>query len=134
MNKWAVKRCSQEYRKYLLSPKWQRIRHRVLARDHYTCIMCGAVDSYDDMTEHNVHHVIGKYRFCEEGHENSLITLCTECHRRYHETMNARDWLKENANLPFTPPAYYKCKEIVEKNQSFIDRYFRLCSKRGCFK
>ena len=129
-----TKQCSKRYKEYLLSPEWQQIRHKVLTRDHFTCVLCGSVDSYDDLTEHNVHHVIGKYRFHEQGHENSLVTLCGECHRRYHETMDARDWLKENKDLPFTPPAYYKCKEIVDKNQSFIDRYFRLCSKRGCFK
>ena len=126
--------CSEAYKKYLLSPSWQQdIRPSVLERDGYKCQMCGAVDSFDNETEMQVHHVVGKYRFHEKGHENTLIVLCPECHQKYHEYMKARDWLNENKDTPFRVRWHTEYQKIVENNQAFIDRYFRICKQRGCF-
>lgn len=125
--------CSSEYRLYLWSDKWKKIRSKVLARDNYTCVVCHAVNSYDDNTDWNVHHVTGAYRFREQGHENTLITLCTECHSRYHQFMRARDWLTKHSE-DIETPTHDMYRRIIDRDQDFIDRYFRICRKRGCFE
>jgi hypothetical protein len=69
---------SPEYKAYLKSPKWQQIRERIFLRDGCKCQICGSTKNLQ------CHHINGKYRFCEEKHPESLITLCAKCHEKIH--------------------------------------------------
>lgn len=62
------------YKEKLLDPKWQKRRLDILARDQFTCQICG-----DTETTLHIHH------FCYSANpwdsDNSdLTTLCKHCH------------------------------------------------------
>lgn len=62
-----------DYRAYLASPLWQRIKARVLKRDKHRCRSCGR-------KAWQVHH--GQYgQAVMEGRDDSwLFSLCGSCH------------------------------------------------------
>lgn len=62
---------------------WDRRRKRVLARDHYQCIACGATGGPRGDTELHVDHVRPKARGGGHGLDN-LQTLCRRCHDEKH--------------------------------------------------
>ena len=71
----------QDYIKTLSFPKWKRKRQQIFKRDHYRCTCCG--------NNHNliVHHTyyFGDFRNPWEYPDKSLLTLCKDCHKQYHE-------------------------------------------------
>jgi hypothetical protein len=62
-----------EYRKYLASAKWRKIRKRVLKRDGYLCRGCGS-----PATE--VHHGSYAKLVMLGGADHWLYSLCRKCH------------------------------------------------------
>jgi 5-methylcytosine-specific restriction endonuclease McrA len=58
---------------------WMRIRAHVLARDNWTCQMCG---SYTNGSS-QLHHIIFK---CHNGTDapQNLMTTCARCHKAIH--------------------------------------------------
>lgn len=71
------------YRQKLLDPRWQRLRLVILARDQWTCQICGNTTN----TLH-VHHVL--YHEGSEPWEAppfELVTLCATCHEAEHEEL-----------------------------------------------
>lgn len=52
-----------------LPPNWKQIRRRVLARDHHTCVMCGAPANQVDHIVRGQDHSLGNLR-----------SLCEHCH------------------------------------------------------
>lgn len=62
---------------------WDRRRKRVLERDHYQCIACGATGGPRGETELHVDHVRPKARGGGHGLDN-LQTLCRRCHDEKH--------------------------------------------------
>lgn len=83
-----INNCSDQYKEYLRSPKWQHIRERVLLRDNYTCVICGGRATH-------VHHIRGAHRFNEENHLEDLCCLCEKDHDRIHLYFKFVDELKE---------------------------------------
>lgn len=81
-------KCSPEYRAYLQSEKWQKIRERVMLRD-CRCVVCGAESNL------HVHHIRGAHRFAEENHLEDLCVICEICHDKLHRYWNYCDYLKE---------------------------------------
>lgn len=66
----------------LKHPKWQKKRLEIMQRDNFTCQMCGAKDK-----PLHVHHLVYKKgQKPWEYEDNSLITLCEECHCEEHRT------------------------------------------------
>ncbi len=64
------------YFEKLKDPRWQKIRLKILERDNWTCQNCG-----DKESTLNVHHRYYKPKLEPwEYPEESLITLCEECH------------------------------------------------------
>lgn len=62
---------------------WDRRRTRVLERDHYQCIACGATGGPRGETELHVDHVDPKSS--GGGHDlGNLQTLCRRCHSEKH--------------------------------------------------
>jgi hypothetical protein len=71
-----------KYSKYLKSPKWKRVRKRVLEEANYTCSICGG-------QARQVHH-----RRYPRGHKNGefkrenfdyLTAICRKCHMKLHK-------------------------------------------------
>lgn len=67
----------KSYYELLRDPQWQRKRLEILERDEWSCLHCGDVDK-----PLNVHHRYyqGKKKPWEYEDE-SLVTLCEECHK-----------------------------------------------------
>lgn len=73
------------YAEMLKDPRWQKKRLEILERDEWACQMCHS----GDKTLH-VHHNYYDYSLLPwEYPEESLITLCEECHKdEYPARMN----------------------------------------------
>ena len=65
---------TEEYREYLKSDKWQRLRSKRLAIDEYTCQRCGTPYGLQ------VHHLAYPLELGTENPYTDLITLCGPCH------------------------------------------------------
>lgn len=71
------------YATNLKDPRWQKRRLEILSRDEFSCRKCGATDK-----PLNVHHT-----YYDQGHEpweyidESLITLCEDCHKEEGELL-----------------------------------------------
>jgi hypothetical protein len=68
--------ASEAYLEKLRDPRWQKLRLKIMERDHWACCACGAKDK----TLH-VHH----WRYSGEPWESppeDLSTLCETCHVR----------------------------------------------------
>jgi len=70
------------YKEQLKHPNWQRKRLEIMQRDNFKCRICG-----DTKKQLHVHHI-----FYENEADNiwnypneSLITLCSDCHKYEHE-------------------------------------------------
>lgn len=73
-----------DYKEQIKSPKWQKRRLEIMEKDNFTCQLCG-----DTETMLNVHHLsyhrdrnIGEYEDWE------LMTLCENCHKDEHSSMD----------------------------------------------
>jgi len=68
-----------DYSKKLKDPRWQQKRVEILERDNFTCQLCG-----DKKTTLIVHHK--EYKKCEpwDYHNDMLVTLCEDCHKKLH--------------------------------------------------
>lgn len=66
----------KNYKKYLLSSKWQWYRKKILKRDGYKCTECESEENL------NIHHLT--YRNLGSEQMEDLITLCAKCHKDAH--------------------------------------------------
>ncbi|GAP14690.1 distinct helicase family with a unique C-terminal domain including a metal-binding cysteine cluster [Longilinea arvoryzae] len=74
-------------------PNWNALRQIVRQRDHFTCQMCGAVETD---RAHHVHHKIPLRSFASLEQANALdnlITLCPSCHRKAELVVKIRSGL-----------------------------------------
>lgn len=85
-----------KYSEKLKDPRWQKLRLKILERDKWTCQSCTA-------TEHtlHVHHCYYKIGLEPwEYPEQSLITLCDECH-----------WIENDSRNKLEQTLLFSCKE-----------------------
>lgn len=80
-----------DYRKYLRSARWQRIRQRRLERDGYRCRTCHATKQLQ------VHHASyvwrGRLWLIGEWLEMfDTITLCDTCHGAIHRAQAIKEF------------------------------------------
>ncbi len=74
-------------------PRWDEIRHKVRARDHYRCGVCGIPENE---RQHHVHHKIPFRSFTNREEANrleNLITLCPRCHSRVENVVRVKSGL-----------------------------------------
>jgi 5-methylcytosine-specific restriction endonuclease McrA len=82
IGKWEEQRLQQNdewwcrYNEYLASDEWGRLRGLVLERDDHVCQGCRAHNATQ------VHHLT--YRNVCHEFLWELVSVCDECHRRYH--------------------------------------------------
>jgi 5-methylcytosine-specific restriction endonuclease McrA len=78
----------RQYNAYLESEHWRRIRKLVLTRDNYTCQGCFrkvAPNIYPVDNRAEVHHQsYDAYNRLGYSFPFECVTLCHDCHRRYH--------------------------------------------------
>lgn len=75
-------------------PDWIRIRNLARRRDHFTCQICGAVETNGQT--HHVHHKRPFRTFTSYEQANqldNLITLCANCHQRAEMSVKMRSGL-----------------------------------------
>lgn len=96
-----INNCSEVYKKYLESPKWQEIRERILYRDNFRCRLCGARERL------HCHHIRGSHRFQEEDYPEDLMILCENCHTKIHDYWRVVDSIK----------SFYDEKRIEERHK-----------------
>lgn len=63
------------YAEKLKDPRWQKRRLRILERDDFTCQFC-----FDSESTLHVHHLWYENGDPWDTSDDSLITLCEECH------------------------------------------------------
>lgn len=84
------------YYAQLKDKRWFKKRDKILKRDKYACTCCG---SKEDLQVHHTFyykHMVNPWEYPN----NSLLTLCNECHTNYHNTHELT--IKDN------PKSYYK--------------------------
>lgn len=72
----------QEYRTYLKSDTWNKLRKEAVKRDRHRCVRCGYIGNLQ------VHHI--NYNGIYENFNFSvsqLVTLCNECHKDEHKPL-----------------------------------------------
>ena len=75
------------YSEKLRHPNWQKKRLEILNRDGFKCVICD-----DGESTLNVHHsYYEKGRDPWDYNDDSLMTLCDECHEEEHEFSRAAD-------------------------------------------
>lgn len=77
--------CS--YGELLTRPEWKSKRLQILARDNYTCQICGSTDKKTLQVHHRQYHYV--VRLCAfkkpwDYPDECLITICKRCHDRGH--------------------------------------------------
>lgn len=73
-----------DYKEQIKSPKWQKRRLEIMQKDNFTCQLCGDTESML-----NVHHLTyHKDKKIWEYEDWELITLCENCHKEEHSSMD----------------------------------------------
>lgn len=76
---------TNDYKEYLNSPQWAKIRNKVLQRDDFKCSICG---SYRGL---QVHHLNYNHFKNEENYLEDLMTLCNKCHEEIENKKKEQD-------------------------------------------
>lgn len=76
---------TEDYKEYLNSPQWAKIRNKVLQRDDFKCSICG---SYRNL---QVHHLNYNHFKNEENYLEDLMTVCNECHEKIENQKKEQD-------------------------------------------
>jgi hypothetical protein len=86
----AKKKTDDGYWEKFNDPKWQQKRLRILERDDWVCQKCG-----DDTSQLHIHHryyVWGRNPW--EYEDDSLVTLCKDCHKEESDSLKMEStWL-----------------------------------------
>ena len=73
-----------DYKEQIKSPKWQKRRLEIMEKDNFSCQLCG-----DTETMLNVHHLFyHRDRNIWEYEDWELMTLCENCHKDEHSSMD----------------------------------------------
>jgi hypothetical protein len=113
------------YKQKLLDPRWQKMRLNVLQRDDWSCQICESKEK----TLH-VHHI--EYHPMIENpweyEEDSLLTLCCECHEI--ETFSLKS---AKANLffalfkaGFKTSTDFECLTTMFESEKFIKSFKKI--------
>lgn len=95
------------HNQYLKSDHWIATRSAILKRDGHQCRFCGC------MNDLSVHHITYDRLGCES--ETDLITLCSSCHSRLHDVINANSKAMEMLNQQWEKDVRCAISEISDK-------------------
>jgi len=108
------------YKEYLQTDHWKAMRNRQLKLANYKCQLCSNKENL------NVHH--NTYENRGEEKDEDLITLCKNCHGKFHDKqiINKKENTANNDDndLGFDFEEYLKHKDLIEnyyyKNKNYI--------------
>lgn len=69
------------YSDKLKDPRWQKKRLEIFERDNWTCQFCGNTDK--TLAVHHLEYIKGNCPW--EYNNESLLTICDDCHNQEHE-------------------------------------------------
>lgn len=73
------------YEKKLSDPRWKMKREKILDRDGHRCVWCGRTDHLQVHHKYYMKYPDGRFAEPWDYPDDKLITLCENCHRRWHE-------------------------------------------------
>jgi hypothetical protein len=101
------------YSEKLKDPRWQEKRLEILERDDYTCYMC-------EDEANNVHH-LRYYGEPWEVDNEDLISLCYECHTKWHANEQYKKLLI-NKLSKFHPSIYKDIIVLLETIEEMLPK------------
>lgn len=69
------------YAEQLKSPKWQKVRLKIMEMDNFCCQMC--LSTTDQLHVHHIFYIHGVKIWAYP--DEYLITLCEDCHKELHK-------------------------------------------------
>lgn len=122
---------NEEYQKGNLLGFWN-VREFVLYRDNHTCQACKGKSKCKIL---NVHHI--ESRKDGGNAENNLITLCKECHKKYHQGLIKQTWkrgasYRDGAFMGIMRWAFYERLKEKYKNVSLTYGYITKNTRIKC--
>ena len=83
------------YEQKLADPRWRQKRSRIVERDHYTCQWCGSHENLQVHHKYYMRYPDGKMADLWDYPDEKLITLCENCHRKWHEKHKANVYYRK---------------------------------------
>lgn len=90
-------------------PKYREFRRDVFIRDHFTCQCCGAKNykGHHGTVILEAHHLNNFKDYIDERYDvNNGVTLCKECHKKFHSMYGKKHTVKKQ---------YYEFLEKIKK-------------------
>jgi hypothetical protein len=94
-----VKQTDLTYQEQLTDVKWLKKRDKILSRDHYVCTKCGYVT---ELQVHHLYYIVGKKAW--QYPNSALITLCSKCHKKWHDKYELVIRYVDRKKSPIKPP------------------------------
>ena len=107
--------ANENYKRFIRSNEWQKIRERIIHDRRYKCEKCG----FDKKL--HVHHVT-YIRFGGNELDEDLKLLCKKCHKKIHGYKNKKHKSKniKPYNVKTKAQSLRKCREMRRKQRSWV--------------
>jgi len=109
-----------------LSKAYIRIRQLVLARDNYTCQVCGQVSTrlYVHHKDHNGYGATNK----PDNSLSNLITVCPSCHIKHHRNISTRN--RDVVSLRVMGITYQEIGDMFGLSRQRIHQIYLVTTRR----
>jgi hypothetical protein len=112
----------ETYFEQLKTPAWQKKRLEVLQRDGFQCQNCG-----DKESELNVHHIFYDPELkAWEYPDQAYMTLCKNCHEKWHETKRLIDQLFCKMNIERMSKIFAIIFYVGMRDDKTIDIFYKM--------
>ena len=102
-----------KYEDLLKHPKWQKRRLKIMERDNWACTTCGEKDK-----PLNVHHrAYAKDHAPWEYPDHALMTVCDDCHDKYHKVNDAFKKMSLSEKFAFFNKPLSRSTVPIEKRE-----------------
>lgn len=99
-----------DYFEKLKDPRWQKKRLKIFERDKYMCRFC-----YDETKTLTVHHTYYQFKKDPWNYaDESLITLCDDCHNELTESIEETKTLFSTIQTMGDSETYYLYVDIIK--------------------
>lgn len=114
------------YAELLRDPRWQKKRLEIMERDGFVCQICAS--KTNTLTVHHLYYEKGRMPW--DYQDESLVTLCVDCHQAEQEGMydaqnglicSLRNKGYDNGDLEDLATAFLNCKENPHTLNNIVD-------------